>query len=191
MRTLLLFLAALLVIAAALPVGASAQDNSAIDEYIEGVPEGGGEQPSDEQGGGTPGSADGTPGSADGTPGSADGTPGSADGESTPLAPGTSQDLGSKGADGAAAAELAEATAPSHARERGGFPRERGGSPRNSSTDPEGGLPSVGDVVGGISGSGSGGLGAALPIILGVALLVALALVAARRFRGTEDTDQA
>ena len=177
MRTLLLFLAALLVIAAALPVGASAQDNSAIDEYIEGVPEGGGEQPSDEQGGGTPGSADGTPGSADG--------------ESTPLAPGTSQDLGSKGADGAAAAELAEATAPSHARERGGFPRERGGSPRNSSTDPEGGLPSVGDVVGGISGSGSGGLGAALPIILGVALLVALALVAARRFRGTEDTDQA
>ena len=170
MRRLFLVLTALLAIAAVLPMVASAQDNSAIDEYIEGVPEGGGEQPSDEQGGG------------------GGGAPGSGGGEATPLPPGTSQDLESEGASGAAAAALAEATAPSG-------PRERGAAEGNFSRDDEDGPPSVGDVVGGIAGgsaggSDSGGLGTALPIILGAALLAALAVLVARRLRNSGDTNQ-
>lgn len=171
MRKALLLVIALLGLATAVPGTAFAQDNSAIDEYTENVPNAGGDERNEQAGGGSGGGGDGEEGS-------------------NPLPQGTSEELQRKGSDGGAAAALAEATAPkgSAGGERSD-PGAAGGDRNGSSTEParsggDDGVPSVSDVVVGLAGSDSDGMGIWLPILLGAALLAALGFLAVRRFRG-------
>jgi hypothetical protein len=134
---------------AAVPGLAAAQDNSAIDEYTENVPGAGGDRPSRGVDGGSGGESGST------------------------LPPASSGALASEGADGAAAAALAQATAPA---------REPGGSTARDREGAGGGLPSVGDIVAWVGGgSDSDGLGIVLPIILGSVLVAAVLFLLARR----------
>jgi hypothetical protein len=150
--------AALLALAA-VPGPALAQDNSAIDEYTENVPGAGGDRPSRDVDGGTGG------------------------GSGSTLPPSSSEALASQGAAGAAAADLAQATAP--AREAGGSGGGADGSTARERSG--GGVPSVGDVLAEVGrGSDSDGLGIVLPIILGSVLVGALLFLLARRRRQGE-----
>jgi hypothetical protein len=146
---------------AAVPGLAAAQDNSAIDEYTENVPGAGGDRPTRDVDGG------------------------SGEGSGSTLPPASSGALATEGADGAAAADLAQATAP--AREPGGSDGAGDGSTTRDRAGADGGLPSVGDVVAGVGGgSDSDGLGIVLPIILGSVLVGALLFLLARRRRQGE-----
>jgi hypothetical protein len=143
----------------ALPASGNAQDNSAQDEYTENVPAGGGDRPSDNAGGGGSGEGGGS------------------------LPPGTVQDFQALGADGPAAAALAEATAPGG--EKG---RDRATGARGDGEPAGGGGSPIGEVVGDIASGSSdgGGMGVALPLILGAGLLAAIAFIVARRRGGSE-----
>jgi hypothetical protein len=168
MRGVPILLIALLGIAAALPAAASGQDNSAIDQYTENVPGAGGDSP-------------------DGGNGS--GQTGTGTGGSDATLPGADADqLQAQGADGEAAAQLAESTAPAGSNQSGGSSNATGVStaPDNQHGANSGGLPSVGAVVGNVAGGaeGPGGMGVWLPIILGASLLAAIALGIARWRRG-------
>jgi hypothetical protein len=145
-----------LLIAAA---GVAAQDHSASDEYTENIPGVGGDSPSSDHtgGGGGVGGED-----------------------SSPLAPAVVEDLNASGADGQGAAALAEETAPAHNdgnSANGTNPGGRGSSGRSHS-DSGGGIGGVVDQV--VGTSDSGGMGIALPIILGAALVAAFLFLLAR-----------
>lgn len=148
---------------------ASAQDNSAVDEYTENPPSPGGENPNPDGGAGSGGS---------------DGS-GGGGGESS-LPPATVDQLESMGADGAAAAGLANELGPTGNRDRNG---SGGSSPGSGSVDPAtgesaGGSP-ISEILEGLTGgSDSSGLGPVLPIVLIAALIAGLAFALARRRRG-------
>ena len=153
--------------------GAAAQDNSALDEYTESVPTAGGEVPSSDQTGGGGGGAD-------------------QGGDASSLAPGVVDELNASGVDGEAAASLAQQTAPGNSSENGvdsanGDAAGRS-SPDGSQSDTGGGIGGVVDQV--VGTSDSGGMGIALPIILGAALVAAFLFLLARR-RGPGEHDSA
>jgi len=174
MRRASLLLITLLAIAASPAGPAWAQDNSAIDEDTEEVPHPGGNEPS--PGGNEPSQGGNEPSGEQGSGGSGAGGSGS----QPLLPPSSAENLESKGGAGATAAELAVATAP----ERSGSGEEGAGGARGGESG--GGLPSVGEVVGGVtSDSDSGGLGIWLPIILGTALLAAVVVMLLRRRGGS------
>jgi hypothetical protein len=156
MRKLTIVMVALAAFLVAPPTG-SAQDNSAQDEYTENVPAGGGDKPSDDAGSGGSGGS---------------------------LSPGTVQDFQALGADGQAAAALAEATAPGG---ENGWHRGAGSGGVSGDGQSAGGS-AIDDVVSDIAGGSSdeGGMGIALPLILGASLLAAIAFIVARRRGGSE-----
>jgi hypothetical protein len=158
---------ALVALALAVPAGAQAQDNSALDEYLETIPGAGGDNPSSGQDGGSGGGGD-------------------------PLPAETSASLESQGPAGAAAAAVAEATAPERRGGAGGSgERERRGS-EDGGSGGGGGLPAVDEVVDNVAGgSDSDGLGIVFPIVLGAALLAAIAFVLIRRRGGPGEPTQA
>lgn len=170
MRRVPVLAVALLAIAVAQPAVAVAQDNSGIDQYTENVPAAGGENAGNDGAGGSGPTGTGTSGT----------------GSSLPEA--TAEQLEAQGADGGAAAQLAESTAPEGANEAAGSNSQgESPSPGNGSDlrSDSGDLPSVGDVVDGVAdGSGSEGLGLWLPILLGVTLLAAITLAIVRWRRG-------
>ena len=153
----------------ALPAAAHAQDNSAEDEYTEHVPGGGGDKPSDNPGGGH--------------------------GNGDALPPGSEQDLQELGADGEAAANLAQATAPKGrgAGEQDASDKEssdaQGGGSAAGGSEGDGGL-SVDDgnpVVDVLNvASGDDGMGIVLPLILGLSLLAGIGFLLSRRRGGSE-----
>jgi hypothetical protein len=167
------------IVAAALAAPAAAQlppDNSAVDEYTENVPGAGGDKPSQDVGGGSGGGAAGGGGSSDG------GSGGSDSGGALPAD--TSSELEQAGAQGAAAADLAQATAPNDKQ-----PRDAGKAGGSSGKDDA----AVGSTAGdrgsqGItpaassSGDDDGGIGIGLPIAL-VAIAAAGAAVLVLRRR--------
>jgi hypothetical protein len=157
MRKLTIGVVALAALLAPAAIG-YAQDNAAQDEYTENIPGGGGDRPSDNGGSGGGGGS---------------------------LPPGTAQDFQALGADGQAAAALAETTGPG-----GEVGRDRGAGARGVSAggQPASGGSATGDVVGDlVGGSGEeGGMGVALPLILGASLLGAIAFLIVRRRRGSE-----
>jgi hypothetical protein len=156
-----------------LPGAALAQENTlappgngAIDEYSETLPAPGGGQPTDRPGG--------------------QGAPGGVGGSSVVPAP-VQRRLRRSGPDGAQAAAVAELTAP------GG-----GGGPAAGSRKPRGGHgavrgetaespapagASIPSQVERALGGSDGGMGAALPVILGLSLVVAVGAGVARRRR--------
>jgi hypothetical protein len=143
--------------------GAAAQDHSASDEYTENVPGVGGDSPSSDHTGGGGGVGG---------------------GDASPLAPAVVDDLNASGADGQRAAALAEQTAPAHDPANGADSANGGGSDGSGSSDRShsdsgGGIGGVVDQV--VGTSDSGGMGIALPIILGAALVAALLFLLARR----------
>lgn len=156
---------------------AFAQGNSAVDQYQENIPDASGNVDS---GNGSSGSGSG--GSGSGSSGSSS--------ASTPVPESTVDELEQSGDDGAAAAALAQETAP----ESGGTDGDKSngdksnGDRKSSSDDSQDETsavagsdkppPSQGESAG---ASDSGGIGLALPIIFGVALIVALLIFLARR----------
>jgi hypothetical protein len=186
----------------AIPASAPAQDDSAIGQYIENVPGAGGDEPSEdvEAGGGGSGGRGSGGGSGGSGSGGGSGGSGSGGGEGSgageaagvPSSPTNEAAPQAAGETAAAAADLAEATAPEQSAgsgsERSASARSDHGSGGGSSTakGTENGGPPVGDVLGtGFGDSDSGGLGLALPIILGAALLAAIAFWLLRRRRAT------
>ena len=84
--------------------------------------------------------------------------------------------LEAEGSEGANAAKAAQSTGPD---------RKGGGSDRAGAPAPESdGGAGVVEVIGDLAGGDDSGMGVALPIVLGVALLGALAFVIARRGGG-------
>lgn len=140
----------------ALPAAGYAQSDSGNDEYTENVPGGGGDKPSSDV---------------------------NRDGGGLP--PGSAQAFQALGADGQAAAALAQATAPRRAaRGRNGDTGSAGGGAESepaAGNDAGGG--GIGDVVRDIAGGSDDGdgMGVALPLILGASLLGAVAFLLARR----------
>lgn len=136
-------------------------DNSGVDQYTENVPGAGGDEPSSQIGSG---------GGA--------GSNGGGGGGGSRLPPRVAHEFGHAGSDGAAAASLAEATAPDGA-DAAGVDSARGG---NRSRASSGG--GVGGIVGtgvGAASTGSYGMGIALPIILAATLVAALGFLLSRR----------
>ena len=192
---LLLALTALL----AFPPYTSGQGpDSGIDQYQENIPGAGGDRPSD---GGNKGSG-GSGGSVEG-PGGTGGS-GSAGGTGSALSPQALDTLEAQGPVGAAVAGLAEATAPSAgARSAAGDRGAPGGAgPRKGQGDEasvtaaseegaseEGSGPA--NVLDALFGGLGGGMGIALPIILGGGLLAALLSLVARHRRGGEHAPSA
>ena len=184
MRRVFVSIVALLGIAVAIPGTAAAQDNSSIDQYTENVPGAGGDQP------GTQGGA--------GTGGDDTGNGGQGDGPAPALPADTAADLESQGGAAAATADLAQSTAPDREQRAQAGDRDRPGvqpgSASGGSRAPadDGGGPSVGEVVTGVSdASESGGLGIWLPIILGATLLAAIAFGVSRWRRGPVEPTRA
>ncbi len=157
MRRILVITAALALLV--LPATAQAQQGggSAADEYTEDVPGAGGNQPS----------SDDDSGAAAG-PSSGGGLP-----------PSVVNDLEAQGADGAGAAKLAQSTGPDKGK---GDAKDAAAS--TNPGDSGGGVGEVLNQLAGGDGESDGGMGVALPIILGVSLLAAVTLLLLRR-RGT------
>ena len=154
-------LIAALAITLLLPATAPAQDNSAIDEYIEALPGAGGDRDGSDQ------------------------ARNSSDNGGARLPASAADALEGEGPSGAAAAEVAQATAP----EPSGKRRHAASRALEPDHEPADGSPSVGRVVGGtLSGSSSNGLGGVLPIILVIIPVAALALALVRRRRDNGDT---
>lgn len=169
MRTIWIALACTLFLAMPAAASASHQSlppgNSGSDEYVEGVPGAGGDKPS-----GNVGQED-------------DGGAGGAGGGSLP--PSAQEALSEQGADGEKAAGLAAATAPGEAKTAGSDAES--GSAGDKASDLSGSR--VEQVVQALTGSGSDGMGVALPLILVSAAVVALALLLlARRRRDAGET---
>ena len=197
-------LAALVALVAA-PV-ALAQENSAVDEYTENIPgAGGGAGNTGSNGGGSGGS-----GGSGGGNGSA-GTQAQGGGEELPAA--VNEQFQNAGADGAAAAALAQSTTPEGSGGDAGVTggssstggtgsNQDGGSGSSQGTGSQAGgvqgidaesLPASGDggvddILGVVTGGSSdtGGMGVALPLILGAVLLAGLLALLARRRRHAE-----
>ena len=155
---------AILLIPAAL---AGAQGNAGIDQYTETPPAADGE--SDAAAFGSNG---------DGGSAGADGD----DGGGRPLPPDARGELESLGADGVAAADIAEATAPASggtagSGDDGGFAASQSSS---SGDEGSGSGDGVGGVIDALGGSGSDGLGIALPLILVLSLLGVAGFLVAR-----------
>ncbi len=134
-------------------------DNSAVGQYVESVPEAGGDHPSDSVKNGKGGGG--------------------------ALAPDAARALRALGADGVAAADLAASTAPVSSATDRGSGHGAGGSGRagegagSKAGDPSG----IGRVVASAVGSSNpGGMGVAFPLILGASLL-SIALVVLLRVR--------
>ena len=144
-------LIALLAIAAfaALPSVAGAQGgNTAVEGYVEQLPKGGGDDQAD------------------------DTSNASALGEDGPLTPTEVADLESVGgADGAAAAQLAQSTAPERQDGASGGPAE----PAQASDS------GLAEVVGDVAGGDDSGVGLLLPLVLVAAVIGAIAFVVVRR----------
>ena len=158
MRAIPILILTLLLVG--LPAGnATGQDNGGIDQYTEQVPGGAGEEPSS--------------GSGDPVTGADQA------GGGTSLPDDVIEEFESAGSDGTAAAELAQSVGSP---ERPGRERSsRRGDPGSGPSDPSsGGDGGVGRVISEVVDPGDSGLGIALPIILGGALLAALALGIAR-----------
>jgi hypothetical protein len=159
-----------------LPAVAGAQGNAGIDQYTE-----------------TPPTADGeSDGAAFGASGNGGGSGSGAEGEGgggEPLPADTRDALESLGSDGAAAADIAEATAPSSGSgadggERGGFEASRPTGEGSGGGSGDG----IGGVVDALAGSDSEGLGVTLPLILLLSLLGVLGLVVSRSRTGDPRT---
>lgn len=139
-------------------------DNGAVDEYTEGVPGSGGETPS---------------GSSSGSGGAS-----GSDSSGSAVSPSNIEALESHGEDGAAAATLAQATAPDGA----------GKSPEGQKAGSDATSPAVGAAEPGglsaavetVTGDGSSGMGILLPILLG-AIAVGVMALALRRRGGAVD----
>lgn len=165
--------------ALAVPAFAQAQGNSGIDQYTEQPPSAGGNGNGGNGGGGSGGSGGG---------GSSSNAGGSGAGSALPAS--SQQDLEQLGADGAAAAGLANETAPDGA--KSSKSNENGGDGENSSGGANGvaleadteSEPAA--LAGAIGGEDSDGLGIVLPIVLGISLLAAIAVMLIRRRTGSE-----
>ena len=172
------------VVALTLPAAAPAQDNSSVDQYTESPPSATGNDGSGPGDGSTGGRNDSGHNDAGGAGGS-----GSAGGGSLP--PATQEALEALGPDGSAAAGLA-GDGPRAARSEDGAKRPRGNDqgPARAGAGVERATPDDGEfdtVLSSLTGSGDDGLGIWLPILLGLSLLSAIALMVARRRRkGTE-----
>lgn len=151
-----------MLLACTVPAAALGQDNAGVDEYSEQVPGGGGNQPSNPNAGGG-------------------GSGGSGDPDGGPLTPAQVAALEAQGADGAAAASLAQQTGPDSTAGRGGAGDGSAGGGGGSAADDGGGLT---EIAGNIAGGSDSGMGVALPLILGAALIGALAFVVMRRRGG-------
>jgi hypothetical protein len=149
MRRVLTIVLAAALVAVVAPSMALGQSNAGIDEYTEEVPGAGGGNPT--HGGGGGGEDPSTGG---------------------PLSPAEVSSLEELGADGAAAAELAQASGP---RDDGGTPGVAA-SPDDSS--------GVADVVGDLAGDSDEGIGIMLPVVLALTLLAAVGFVLVRRHGG-------
>ena len=135
--------------------------NSEIDQYSENVPGPCGDQPVS------------PPGEGSDTPGS------------DALPPGTADDLNSLGADGQAAAALAQATAPRNQGSGAGGEDGAGAQRDVTATDMSGGsiFNEIFDAItGSAEGEDGGGLGLLLPLILAAVLIAAIAYGVRRRF---------
>jgi hypothetical protein len=134
-------------------------DNAQVDEYAETIPGACGDHQTNDGGGSHGSTADG--------------------GGPESLAPGTTDDLRNLGTDGAAAAALAEQTAPPTTA------ADRSATGSGDSSDGASGSDGSGSGVGGaLTGSGDGGIGLLFPILL-VGALVAALIYSARRRAGT------
>jgi hypothetical protein len=161
--------------------------NSGIDQYTESIPGAGGNHPTGGHHGGGGGGG----------------------GNGSSVSPGVTSTLNSQGPAGQGAANLATATAPDvggagHGGNAQAGQGGKGGGPANAkggSGTTAGGATSGGSAASGGSGSGvdaiaaeltgagvDNGMGIFLPIILGAALVGALALVALRLRRGPQQT---
>ena len=178
-----IIVSAVLAALAALPTIASAQSGapeSGVGEYTENIPGAGGNQP--ENGGGQGGSG-GSGGSGQG--GSGEAAPGGT-ATDTGLPPEVVNEFEQQGADGAAAAALAQSTSPSGSNQGAGQPgsggQAAGDAGQISSGDGQGGVGGVVEKIVGVnSASQSDGMGIALPVILGSSLLAALLFLFVRR----------
>jgi hypothetical protein len=138
----------------ALPSLAMAQGNSGVDEYEEVLPSPGGGSDSDSDSGES-----------------------GADESSGPLTSEQVAALEEEGADGEAAAAVAQANGADRDPESGGDPA----SPTSTAPADDSG---VAEVVGDLASGSDDGMGIMLPIVLVVAALAAIAFFAARRSRG-------
>jgi hypothetical protein len=182
----------LLLALAGLPAGAHGQ-GSGVDVYTEDAPGGGG---GGGGGGGSSGGSSGGGGGAattdsDGAAVTSEGSSTASEGSSTAsegsstagtttsgLAPSVADETDASGA-APVAEPIGSGDDNGDATGDGSQPNDLGGT-ITSGTDHGGGVP-LGDVLRDTAGgSGSGGLGLAMPIILGVTLLVALAILVAR-----------
>ena len=220
-RTTLLTLLATLVISAAGAATAIAAtpNGSAIDQYQENIPGAAGDQPSDggngagNGGGGNSHSGNGGGGGGAGGGGAGGGgAGGGGSGGPASLPSSTADQLQSDGTDGAAAAALAQQTAPPAADGGGHGNGSTGGASGGGQTGGQSGGSSAGGAGSAATGSGSdqggrsgaghvlsavvdgssgddGGIGVALPIVLGATLLAAPLLLIARRRGFGSSTD--
>jgi hypothetical protein len=137
--------------------------NSGVDQYTENVPGPGGDKPTSDDEGGSGGSG-------------GSGSGGAGNGE---LSASEAQALSDQGANGAAAAQLAEQTAPETAKTNARVEH------RSGDGGDDGGF-SADDVFSALTGSDSAGMGVFLPILLGATLLAAIAVGATRMLRRGE-----
>ena len=154
--------------------------NSELDQYVETIPGACGDQ---QVGGGSDGGSGSSTGSGSSGGGSGGGETTAGSSAVVPLAAETQSALEALGADGAAAAELAERTSPSPAGEGAGT---ASGSGDTASEVPESTVGfSPGSAVSGMLkafGGGTGsGMGVAAPILLGSIALAGVAFLVLRR----------
>lgn len=144
------------ILAFAFPVSALAIP--ALDQYVEQVPGAGGDKPSKKGDGGSGG----------------EGSSGSTAAPISTVSPTEIEELESSGEDGAAAAAAVKRSTPI------------GNDGKNSSASLQGedGDTPLGAVFSAVGGGGSGGMGAALPILLGLVIIGGLALFARSRRKG-------
>ena len=161
----------------AFPQYASAQANSGIDQYEENVPGAGGDRPSDGGGGDGGGRDGGGTAPSGGGGGSSSGSidTGAVNPGSSP-APTDAGAAGGAGAQGSAA-DSAERTGGSGSRDA------QDGDVGSVAAEEGSGVANPADAV--EDTSGGGGMGIALPIILGASLLAALLVLVARRRRAS------
>jgi len=181
MRRVLIVSAVLAAMTAPISIAsAQAPPGAGVGEYTENIPGAGGDQSNGGGGANQGGSGGGAnQGGSGGAGGGDDSAPGTVTGASLP--PAVVDEFQQQGANGAAAAELAQSTSPSGSKPGGGESSGNGGG----EVAPGGGQGGVAGVVESLVGdnasSQSDGIGVALPIILGSALLGAFLFSLARR----------
>lgn len=171
---------AVLILALAAPVAARAQENSAIDQYTENVP---GADADSGSGGDDASSGSGSPGGS-GTSG--DPAPsGSSTAPAPELPPESSEALGAAGEDGAAAADLAQSTAPDGGDRKGGD-QAQGPGANSDGRDRGDRIVDATAAPPAEEASSDGGV-APLLIILGITLLAAIGYAIFQRARRRDD----